>query len=427
MDNDSDVIVVGAGPAGLEAAVKAHDRGARVTIVEREKRSGGILKQCIHDGFGVMRYGSRLTGPEYACRARDEVSSRGIKLITQAFVHSIERQDERWVLTMVTPDEGIFRLRTTALVMATGCRERSDRQIFLHGDRPAGIFTAGQAQHLINTEGILPGRKVVILGSGDIGLIMARRLTLEGAQVLGVYEVKSEPSGLPRNIAQCLQDWDIPLHLSTTVTEIQGKHRVEAVTLCPVLPSGKPDRNQATRIECDTLILSVGLIPENDILQDLGIEIDPLTRGPVVDQNRSTNLPGVFVCGNALHVYDLVDYVSECGAIAGSAAAAYTAVCKSAVDVRVTGEFLYAVPRKIDVSAEEPPVLFFRVRRHMDKAQFNVRMGDMQILSRRVSFVSPPEMLRISISGDEWQAVRDAHTRESMIMELTEISETKND
>jgi NADPH-dependent 2,4-dienoyl-CoA reductase/sulfur reductase-like enzyme len=416
-DGPFDVIVVGGGPAGLAAAIAARDTGAHVVVIEREERAGGILKQCIHDGFGLLRFRERLTGPQYACRDLEELHRREIDVYTHAFVHAVDEHPEGKALTLVTPEEGVTEIVGRALVMATGCRERTDRQVFLHGDRPAGIFTAGQAQRLINIEGILPGTEAVILGSGDIGLIMARRLTLEGAHVRGMYEMKNEPSGLPRNVAQCLEDWNVPLHLSTTITDVHGKYRVEAVTVCPVGTDGIPDRSRPTRVTCDTLILSVGLIPENDILIDLGLQPDERTNGPRVDQNRATDSDGVFVCGNALHVYDLVDYVSECGAIAGAGAAAYarsrrgdsterTAPGRPVVTVASDSAIAYQIPQRLDLSVSAPPVFFFRITERMERGRLEIHDGERVYVSTVLTFLSPSQMVRYPLNDTSWGAIR---------------------
>lgn len=324
-----DIIVIGAGPAGMAAALAAAEKDPQCTIalIEREEHIGGILKQCIHDGFGLIRFKERLTGPEYAWRYRDMlIQHSNIDIFVSTFVIRIVQQNGGgFELTFTNPQNGIFTLSCTALISATGCRERTDRQVFIHGDRPSGVFTAGQAQAFINLKGYLPGKRFVILGSGDIGLIMARRLTLEtasvGGSVEGVYEVKSEPSGLTRNIVQCLEDYGIPLHLSTTVSALHGAGRLEGVTVTQVDGRMQPVAGTERYIPCDTLILSVGLIPENEILDSLAPKMDTRTKGPQVNQYMETTVPGLFSCGNALHVNDLVDYVSESGSIAGERAA----------------------------------------------------------------------------------------------------------
>ena len=324
-----DIIVIGAGPAGMAAALAAAEKAPQcsIALIEREEHIGGILKQCIHDGFGLIRFKERLTGPEYAWRYRDMlIQHSNIDIFVSTFVIRIVQQNGGgFELTFTNPQNGIFTLSCTALISATGCRERTDRQVFIHGDRPSGVFTAGQAQAFINLKGYLPGKRFVILGSGDIGLIMARRLTLEtasvGGSVEGVYEVKSEPSGLTRNIVQCLEDYGIPLHLSTTVSALHGAGRLEGVTVTQVDGRMQPVAGTERYIPCDTLILSVGLIPENEILDSLAPKMDTRTKGPQVNQYMETTVPGLFSCGNALHVNDLVDYVSESGSIAGERAA----------------------------------------------------------------------------------------------------------
>ncbi len=345
-----DVVVIGSGPGGLAAAVSARDRGARVCIVEREEKPGGILKQCIHDGFGLVRFQEKLSGPEYAHRYLEMVEARDIPLLTGTFLLEVSRAgveeeppdlapglDTPSSAASCIPDKGrgrgfqlvlqnhkgVFALYARSVVYAAGCRERTARQIFIHGTRPAGVLTAGTVQYMVNIQGYLPVEKCVILGSGDVGLIMARRLVLEGAEVEGVYEIKPEPSGLTRNVVQCLEDYHIPLHLSSTVTEIRGRERVTGVTVTGVDRDFNPLPGTEREVECDSLVLSVGLIPENDVIEPLGMDFDPRTGGPQVDQFHMTSVEGIFVCGNALHVNDLVDYVSESGEIAGRAAADY--------------------------------------------------------------------------------------------------------
>lgn len=400
-----DVIVIGAGPAGLAAAVSAHDQGARVCVIEREDRPGGVLKQCVHDGFGLVRFGERLTGPEYAYRYIRMVRERQIPVLAQTFVLELEKRGDHFAI-VVQNSRGVMRLTAPAVVSATGCRERTSRQVFIHGDRPAGVFTAGTVQHFVNLKGYLPTRRCVILGSGDIGLIMARRLTLEGAQVEGVYEIKAEPSGLTRNVTQCLEDYHIPLHLSTTVTSVHGRSRVDGVTVCRVDSIGRPLADSERLIECDALVLSVGLIPENDILDALGVVIDPHTAGPVVDQRLMTLVGGLFVCGNALHVNDLADHVSEGGETAGREAARYAQGVRPdrhLVPVTARGNLLYAVPQVIDTNAQGDAIVYFRSSRTMRQARLSVTAGGREILSRRYPVVRPPEMERLLVSLPAWQ------------------------
>ncbi|HOB35610.1 MAG TPA: FAD-dependent oxidoreductase [Bacillota bacterium] len=398
MRKDWDVIVIGAGPAGLAAAAAACDAGAGVCLVERESRPGGILKQCIHDGFGLVRYGEKLTGPEYAWRDIEAVRRRNIPIWTETFLLELQRAGDGFVLTMQNREQAVFQLTARALVAATGCRERTARQIFIHGQRPAGIYTAGTVQHMINIQGYLPGRRCVILGSGDIGLIMARRLVLEGARVEGVYEIKPEPSGLTRNLVQCLQDYNIPLHLSTTVTRVLGRERVEGVVVCPADENLRPLPDRGRIVPCDTLVLSVGLIPENDILEPLGVELNPRTGGPVVDQRLAANVPGLFSCGNALHVNDLVDYVSESGEIAGRAAAAYAlgrTQPSNHAELVPEGDILYAVPGRLDLAAGGKAVIYLRANRTIGNARLTISAGDKTVLRKRYPVLRPPEMERI--------------------------------
>jgi len=392
-----DVIVIGGGPAGLASAVAAHDAGAKVCIIEREERPGGILKQCIHDGFGLVRFKEMLTGPEYACRYVEMAKERNIPIFLNSFLTDMSKEGNQYKLALVNRDEGVFFATAPAVVMAMGCRERTSRQVFIHGNRPAGVMTAGLAQYFINIQGYMPTKKCVILGSGDIGLIMARRLTLEGAEVEGVYEILPEPSGLTRNIVQCLDDYNIPLHLSTSVTKVHGSKRVEGVTVSQV-ENFKPIPGTERYIECDSLILSVGLIPENDILDPLEVEMDIKTKGPVVDHNMMTMEEGVFSCGNALHVNDLVDYVSESGEVAGREAAAFAAGKNSGRDlipVKQEGDVMYVVPQYLDRNSESEAIIYFRSSRTFEKARLSVTSGDDELITKKYRIVKPPEMERV--------------------------------
>lgn len=403
MNRRWDVIIIGGGPAGLASAAAASDRGADVCLIERENRLGGILKQCIHDGFGTLRFGERLTGPEYAWRYEMFVRERPITVMTDTFLNRLERGGAGFRLRAVNRN-GVEDLETVSLVSATGCREKTDRQVFIHGERPAGVLTAGQAQNLINLKGLLPGKKCVILGSGDIGLIMARRMTLEGAEVVGVFEINGEPSGLTRNVAQCLEDFDIPLHLNTTVTEVHGKRRIDGVTVRKVDNSGRTGKERGEFVSCDCLILSVGLIPENDLITPLGADMDTVTGGPLVDQNLETTVPGLFSCGNALQVYDLVDYVTESGVLAGEKAA------ESALDLKShhndgdsflslePGEGIaYAIPQRIRIPMEGGLPLFFRCRKSADAAEVILEQGKKRVFGCKLAWPKPSEMIRIEV------------------------------
>ena len=316
-----DLVIVGGGPAGLAAAASAKDNGIdSILIIERDKELGGILNQCIHNGFGLHTFKEELTGPEYASRFIDMVLDRGIEYKLNTMVMDISSDKK---VTAMNREDGLFEIQAKAVILAMGCRERSRGALNIPGYRPAGIYSAGTAQRLVNMEGYMPGKEVVILGSGDIGLIMARRMTLEGAKVKVVAELMPYSGGLKRNIVQCLNDFDIPLKLSHTVVDIEGKNRVEAVTIAEVGPDRKPIPGTEERYTCDTLLLSCGLIPENELSRSAGVELSPVTSGPVVNDSLETNIEGIFACGNVLHVHDLVDYVSQEASTAGANAAKY--------------------------------------------------------------------------------------------------------
>ncbi len=402
-----DILVIGGGPAGLAAAESACKNGAKVAIIEREARLGGILKQCVHDGFGLIRFGEKLAGPEYAERYIDFVKALPIDCYTLTFVTKIDAEDEIKKVTAVSRD-GMIIFSAKAIILATGCRERTAKQVFIQGTRPAGVFTAGTAQNFVNLMGKMPTKKCVILGSGDIGLIMARRLTLEGAKVEGVYEVKPTPSGLTRNIHQCLHDFDIPLYLSHTVTRVFGVDRLEAVEVAKVDEKMNPIEGTERKIECDALILSVGLIPENELAESIGVKINGFTKGADCDQTYMSSVDGVYSCGNALNVFDLVDYVSECAAAAGKNATEY----KPAGDcVRIEkGEGLLSfIPHRIDLSKPyDKVVFFFRSAKDMDKATLEFAVDDKSGFKKKFAFLRPPEMQRLEIDFSAFGLSKDS-------------------
>ena len=397
-----DVVVIGGGPAGLAAAISSEKEGAKTLLIEREARLGGILKQCIHDGFGLITFGEKLSGPEYSGKYVDMVKDTKVEIKTLSFVTKIVKVDGGYNITFVNRD-GMNHVFTKTIVLATGCRERSARQVFIQGTRPAGIFTAGTAQAYVNLNGKMPAKKVVILGSGDIGLIMARRLTLEGAKVEGVYEVKPTLSGLTRNIHQCLIDFNIPLHLSHTVTKAFGDERLEAVEIAEVDAKMNPVPGTERIVECDTLILSVGLIPENEVANELDIPIDRKTKGPVCDQQFMTEKDGIFCCGNALHVNDLVDYVSESADEAGKHAARYAKTDKKYVPLEVTKDFLYIVPQRLNVSSDmKEVILYFRASHDMNKATLSIKVDGNEVKSKKYMALRPPEMERLLLNFEEF-------------------------
>ena len=398
MKQQYDLIVVGGGPAGLAAALSAHEAGVTdILILERDVCLGGILNQCIHNGFGLHHFKEELTGPEYAGRFIEQLSGTGIEVLTDAMVLSVT--DDRHV-TAVCPREGYLNLSAKAIVLAMGCRERTRGAISIPGTRPAGVLTAGAAQRFVNIEGYMVGKRVVILGSGDIGLIMARRMTLEGAKVLACVEVMPYSGGLQRNIVQCLNDFDIPLYLSHTITDIRGKHRVTGVTVSEVDENRNPILGTEMDFDCDTVLLSVGLIPENELSRQAGVPLDARTNGPAVDENLQTGIDGVFACGNVLHVHDLVDYVSDEAARAGRAAAAYIQNERkpSGRTRRVTpGDNVgYVVPQNLHEDADGLRA-FFRVRRIFEQSRIDVTCGETLIASFKREHMAPGEMERINV------------------------------
>ena len=392
-----DVVVIGGGPAGLAAAISAKKEGTDVLLIEREARLGGILKQCIHDGFGLVTFKEKLSGPEYAGRYIHQFNDLEISSLLLTFVTQITPLEEGFEITVVNRD-GLSSIEAKAIVLATGCRERTAKQIFIHGTRPSGVFTAGTAQNYVNLMGQMPTKKCVILGSGDIGLIMARRLTLEGAKVEGVYEAKPTPSGLTRNLHQCLHDFDIPLHLSHTVTKVFGESRLTAVEISKVDENMRPIKGSEKIVECDALILSVGLIPENELAESLGVEISPKTKGPLCDQRSMTNVEGIFVCGNALHVNDLVDYVSQNGESTGKYASHYAKGERKLVYIKTDDKFLYAVPQNLDLNANLKEVdLYFRVANPAGKSSVSVTVDGKVLLKKNYIALRPPEMEKLTL------------------------------
>ena len=395
----ADLVIIGGGPAGMSAAVAAYDAGIRdIVILERDKSLGGILRQCIHNGFGLHRFKEELTGPEYAYRYELQVRERNIPFKLNTMVLDITPEK---VVTAMNSEDGLFQIEAKSIILAMGCRERSKGALNIAGYRPAGIFTAGTAQKFVNIDGNMPGREVVILGSGDIGLIMARRMTLEGAKVKAVCELMPYSGGLARNIEQCLNDFNIPLHLSHTVVEVHGKERVTGVTIAKVDERRRPFPETRQFIECDTLLLSVGLLPENELTKCADIALDRITGGAVVDQNRQTEIEGVFACGNVLHVHDLVDYVSEESEIAGKAAAEYILGNKKpATDINLVtdGKVRYTVPQKI--SAEENVTVYFRVADVYRDVAIVVRDGDNVLVNKKKQKVAPGEMEAITITAE---------------------------
>lgn len=401
-----DIVIIGGGPAGMAAAVAAKKQGIeRILILERDRELGGILNQCIHNGFGLHTFQEELTGPEYADRFIGQVKLYNIEYKLNTMVMDVSR-DKR--VTAMNREEGMFEIQAKAIILAMGCRERSRGALNIPGYRPAGIYSAGTAQRLVNMEGFLPGREVVILGSGDIGLIMARRMTLEGAKVKVVAELMPYSGGLKRNIVQCLDDYKIPLKLSHTVIDIKVKERVEGVTLAEVDENRRPIKGTEEFYSCDTLLLSVGLIPENEISGSMGVELNPITSGPKVNERLETSIEGVFACGNVLHVHDLVDFVSEEAAAAGKNAAMYVQEGESAseqgrkIKLRPLAGVRYTVPETINpMRMDEKLTVRFRVGNVYRNCYISVYFDEERVLHRKRQIVAPGEMEEIKLSKEE--------------------------
>mgnify|MGYP002855785444 CR=1 FL=1 len=433
-----DLVVIGGGPAGLAAAISAKQNGLKnVLVLERDNRAGGILLQCIHNGFGLHYFGEELTGPEYAGRFVKQALENEVEIKVNTMVLEIlpaKNSGESHIVTAINSTDGLMNLKTKTIALAMGCRERTRGALVIPGTRPAGIFTAGSAQRFVNIDGYLPGRKVVILGSGDIGLIMARRLTLEGAEVKLVCEIMNYPAGLARNMAQCLYNFDIPLKLSTTIVQIHGSDRVTGVTIAKVDDHRKPIPGTEEFIECDTVLLSVGLIPENEISIAAGVAMDSITSGPAVNQNMETSIPGIFACGNSVHVHDLVDYVTEESLLAGKCAADYVKnqnqneEKNAPVVLPVTpgNRVRYTVPQHIDLSEKQSngdaPRIMFRATDVYRSVTVVVYSGTTVIAQQKKRIVRPGEMQTISLKEKDLERLLQVKQPLTVSIEMPEDS-----
>jgi NADPH-dependent 2,4-dienoyl-CoA reductase/sulfur reductase-like enzyme len=406
MKKNYDIVIIGGGPAGLAAAISAYDKGVKdILVLEREDKTGGILNQCIHNGFGLTRFKESLSGPEYAARFIGEVAKRDIQVLVKTTVLSVSKDK---MVTAINEDEGVFMVQAKAIILAMGCRERSKGALNIAGSRPAGLYSAGTAQKYVNIKGYLPGKEVVILGSGDIGLIMARRMTLEGAKVHAVCEIMPYSSGLKRNIVQCLDDFDIPLYLNHTVTQIEGKDRVTGVVISKVDENKKPIKGTEIHFDCDTVLFSVGLIPENELTKGAGVPLSPRTRGAIVYQNRETLIDGIFACGNVLQVHDLVDFVSEESETAGVGAAEYVlngAKERDVIECTNGQNISYVLPQKIDRNMQGNVKLYFRVTNTFKDCTIKGTSNGKVIFERKKRVATPGEMETVLLTEQKLKEI----------------------
>ena len=418
MKNSYDIVIIGGGPAGLAAAVAAWDSGVKdVLILEREGKAGGILNQCIHNGFGLTRFKESLSGPEYAARFVAQARERNIEIWTETTVLSLTKDKK---ITAINSQKGVVELQAKAVILAMGCRERSRGALNVAGTRPSGIYSAGTAQKYVNIKGVMPGKKVVVLGSGDIGLIMARRMTLEGAKVLAVCEIMPYSSGLKRNIAQCLDDFGIPLYLNHTITKIEGNERVTGVTVSKVDENRQPIKGTEMHFDCDTVLFSVGLIPENELTKGAGIALSPKTRGALVSQTRETSESGIFACGNVLQVHDLVDFVSEEAEVAGRYAAKYVLEGDTAHDyVEVVGgkNVSYVCPQRVDKNLGGNVKLFFRVTNTFKDCTITAKCGENMLFQKKKKIAVPGEMETLMLLESK---LKDASGKIEVSLEVNE-------